>query len=318
MTRAYVSVFAVQIGLFVDFKRAMGATYSDGEYYLGRFDRYCATEGITAMTRQACEGFVTLVDNGRVDASRGWVPVLRGFARWMHAHGDPGAYVLPGYYTPRRPRPETYLLAEAEIEAFFTAAAVFTSWRPWPWQARAFFGLMHSCGLRTCEARRLNRIDIDLDALMITVAESKGPRTRVLPVTTDVAALLADCDDRNSHIWPAREPLFVSATGTRLGPDRPADVFKQIWTTAGLTWPDCPPFPRPYDFRHHFAYANLQRWAAAEIDTTAQLAYLARYMGHTSPQSTLYYLHVSPDFLANWDTIPHPSERLLPQVGFDD
>jgi integrase len=200
---------------------------------------------------------------------------------------------------------------------FFAQAAVFDGTRPWSWQAKAFFGLMHSCGLQTCEARRLDRADVDLDVPAVTVRESKGPRTRILPVTGEVAAMLADCDQANNRWWPDREALFVSAAGTRVDRSRPSRVFNQIWDAAGLPRPVEPPHPRAYDLRHRFAYANLERWARAGADTAAMLPYLARYMGHASPQSTLYYLHVSPDFIASYDQLAGPTAALLPEAGFD-
>jgi hypothetical protein len=47
------------------------------------------------------------------------------------------------------------------------------------------------------------------------------------------------------------------------------------------------------------------------------LPYLARYMGHSSPQSTLYYLHISPSFIAAYDQLTGATCDLLPEVGFD-
>jgi integrase len=74
--------------------------------------------------------------------------------------------------------------------------------------------------------------------------------------------------------------------------------------------------PRPYDFRHHFAYANIQRWMTAGDDVTAMLPYLSRYMGHATFESTYYYVHTSPDFMAAYADITRQRQSLLPQVGF--
>jgi integrase len=312
---AWDSALGAQIEAFIAFKRAMGAAYLQGEYYLRRFDAHLAREGLSRVSREACEGFIAEVGAGRPDASRNWVSCLRGLARWMRRHGDPGAWEPPSYPAP--PRPATYLFRDQELDAFFAQAAAHDGPAPWRWQAKAFFALMHSCGLRTGEARRLDRAGVDLDGLAVTVRDSKGPRTRVLPITGEVAAVLADCDRSNDRWRPGREPLFVSASGARLGHSAPARVFNQIWDAAGLPRPAEPPYPRAYDLRHHFAYANLERWAAAGADTAALLPYLARYMGHASPQSTLYYLHVSPDFIASYDQLARATEGLLPEAGFD-
>ena len=47
------------------------------------------------------------------------------------------------------------------------------------------------------------------------------------------------------------------------------------------------------------------------------LPYLSRYMGHATFESTYYYIHTSPDFLAGYDQITREqSQSLLPEVGF--
>ena len=76
--------------------------------------------------------------------------------------------------------------------------------------------------------------------------------------------------------------------------------------------------PRPYDFRHHFAYANVERWMAQGKDVMAMLAYLARYMGHADIQSSFYYIHTSPQFLRDYDGLTAAGPSLLPEVGFDE
>ena len=72
----------------------------------------------------------------------------------------------------------------------------------------------------------------------------------------------------------------------------------------------------PYDFRHHFAYACIERWRIQGKDVHAMLPYLSRYMGHASFDSTYYYIHTSPDFLDAYDHITRASQELLPEVGF--
>ena len=49
----------------------------------------------------------------------------------------------------------------------------------------------------------------------------------------------------------------------------------------------------------------------------AMLPYLARYMGHSSFDSTLYYVHTSPDFMGSFSAQTTALDSLLPEVGFD-
>ena len=77
------------------------------------------------------------------------------------------------------------------------------------------------------------------------------------------------------------------------------------------------PKPIPYAFRHHFAYANIERWAACGIDPLTMLPYLARYMGHADISSTYYYLGLSPDYAATYAATANTSQTLIPEVSDD-
>src|SRR6185437_4638523 len=59
-------------------------------------------------------------------------------------------------------------------------------------------------------------------------------------------------------------------------------VFGRIWDQAGLPRSAGGQQPRPYDFRHHFAYACIERWMKQRKDVAAMLPYLSRYMGHAT------------------------------------
>jgi integrase len=93
-------------------------------------------------------------------------------------------------------------------------------------------------------------------------------------------------------------------------------MFGRIWDQAALPRPVAGQQPRPYDFRHHFAYANIQRWMMQGNDVAAMLPYLSRYMGHATFDSTYYYVHTSPDFMDAYAQITRKSQELLPEVGF--
>jgi integrase len=134
-----------------------------------------------------------------------------------------------------------------------------------------------------------------------------------------VSQLLAVCDRRNQQFAPGRRWFFVSGWKNQVSATTPSIVFHRLWKQAGLPGPTGRgASPRPYAFRHHFAYANIERWQADGRDPAAMMPYLARYMGHATPESTLYYLHLSPDFLAGYTSSFTASARMLTEAGFDD
>ena len=120
-----------------------------------------------------------------------------------------------------------------------------------------------------------------------------------------------------TRFGPTRGTFFVSAAGNQVTAATVGKIFHRVWDQAGLPRPAGGQQPRPYDFRHHFAYANVERWMAQGKDVMAMLPYLARYMGHAGIESTYYYIHTSPDFLHAYAHITAASQSLLPEVGFE-
>lgn len=312
----FTSLLAANLNDYVEFKTAMGYTGRSRVWYLQSFDAYCTRHDVQRLDRLAVEGWVTerLTVCG---VYRSWMSYIRDFGRWMAIHRDSEAYVLDGTWKASFIRSHPYLLTGAQIDRFFAAAMSVPAQSPWAWQAIAFFILMHSCGLRTGEARSLRLEDVDLETGHVTIVESKGHRSRCLPVTSEVAAILRSCDNVSRTQFPARRSFFVSATGNVVTAASVGVIFARIWDQAGLPRPDSGTQPRPYDFRHHFAYANLERWMVDGVEVGATLPYLQLYMGHAGIDSTYYYVHTSPDFMhAYTEVTRHAGERLLPEVGF--
>ena len=312
----FVSAFAPDLDAYLAFKQAMGCYGTSRIWYLRRFDAYCAHHGATVFDRDTVEGWV-LEQRDRSGRYRSWMSYIRDFGRWRRAHGHPDAYVLSDRWKARVVPAHPYLLTQHEIDLFFTAAAHLHTASPWRWQAPAFFTLMHSCGIRTGEARGLRTEQVDLQAGRIDIIWAKGNRSRRLPVTSQVIEVLAACDQATRHQFGTRATFFLSTTGKPVTAAAVGVVFNQIWDQAGLPRPTQGIRPRPYDFRHHFAYANIERWMRQGKDTAALLPYLSRYMGHASFESTYYYVHTSPDFMHAYADLAATSASLLPQVGFE-
>jgi integrase len=313
----FTSAFAPELDAYLAFKEKMGFYGDSRIWYLKRFDAYCTAHDRAAFDRDTVEGWITeqLARSGRY---RSWMSYIRDVGRWLQVHGYRDAYVLSDRWKAQVVPAHPYLLSSQEIEAFFAAAATLNAHSPWRWQAVAFFTLMHSCGLRTGETRLLRPEHVHLRDETLHVVSSKGNRSRRLPLTGDVTEVLAGCDRVSAtRLGPSRRTFFVSATGNQVTAATVGKIFHRIWDQAGLPQPAGGQQPRPYDFRHHFAYANVERWMKQGKDVTAMLPYLARYMGHASIESSYYYIHTSPDFMHAYAHITAQSQSLLPEVGFE-
>jgi len=314
---AFTSAFAPELDAYLEFKEKMGFCGTSRIWYLRQFDAFCTAHERTAFDRETVEGWVTeqLARSGRY---RSWMSYIRDAGRWLQVHGHCDAYVLSDRWKAQFVPAHPYLLTKFEIEAFFAAAATLNAGSPWRWQAVAFYTLMHSCGLRTGETRLLRPEHVQLRDGNLDIVSSKGNRSRRLPLTGEVIDVLAGCDRVSATMFgPSRRTFFVSATGNQVTATTVGTIFNRIWDQAALPRPAGGQQPRPYDFRHHFAYANVERWARQGKDATAMLPYLARYMGHASIDSSYYYIHTSPDLMADYAHLMAESQSLLPEVGFE-
>lgn len=312
------SVFAPELDHYLAFKESIGVHGATRVCYLRSFDRYCSEHGLQEFDRCTVEGWVNFKQAARPQAPRPWMSYIRDFGRWLRINGNEDAYVLSDQWTTKRIRIQPHLLSNEEIGRFFEAAKKLEGSSTWKWQAVAFFALMHSAGLRTCEVRRLEVHDVDLAEGSIDVRWSKGNRSRRLPLTAQVVVALDGCHQALERaLGKNRAAFFASSTGNPVTPSTIGVMFNRIWDQAGLPRPLGGKQPRPYDFRHHFAYANIERWKAEGIDVNAMMPYLSQYMGHSSLESTFYYIHTSPDFMESYAGIVRDGQGILPEVGFE-
>lgn len=179
----------------------------------------------------------------------------------------------------------------------------------------AMFRLLYCCGLRCKEARTLKCENVHLDELFLDILQSKGPKSRRIYISQELAEYLSSYDNRIKVLFPERSYFFPYKDGCYDG-GAISRNFRRFWKKA---YPDLgfKDRPRAYDFRHHFAYANLNKWAAEGIDINVMSAYLMRYMGHQTIEETLYYFHFVPEFFPTYKEMTSTLEDILPEVDYE-
>jgi integrase len=147
--------------------------------------------------------------------------------------------------------------------------------------------------------------------------QSKGPKSRRIFISNALSLYLKEYDAAISLLFPARKHFFPHRRDACYKSGAVTANFRRFWMKA------FPGFvltsrPRAYDFRHHFVWANLNRWASEGIDVNAMLPYLARYMGHQNINNTLYYFRFVPEFFPDFARMAKPSELILPEVPYEE
>lgn len=301
---------------FIVYKRSIGYVYDGSERLLNRYVDYAekAEAGIQYPIKAVTDNYLAKISNA-AGTLYGSVAVLREFSRFLQARGYRGAYMIPPK-TASQPVPENpYFFTEEEISAFFRELDLIKpnkSFKGRELVIPALFRLLYCCGLRCKEARMLQCRDVHLGELYIDVMQSKGPKSRRIFISQELSDYLSGYEESINLLFPGREYFFPSSAGFYSSTAVSAN-FRRFWQKA---FPDfvITTRPRAYDFRHHFAWANLNRWAAEGLDVNTMLPYLMRYMGHQSVSETLYYFHFIPEFFPTYKSMSASLEELLPEV----
>lgn len=317
MRRSLTSSIGAQIERFLEFKRSQGFKYDTAEYYLSNLDNYWAANGYdNNFSKEHINGWFIRGDHENPDTHNFRSSYLREFGRFLQSQGYRDAYIIPTGLSKRGPKYMPHLLSEDEIEKFFGECDRITPQKENPGKhlvLPAYFRFLHCCGVRTSEARLLRTDDVNLFQGYADIINTKGGKCRRLFLSNELIELLVEFDSRISFYYPGRAYFFPRDDNDSYSSQAISSAFNKIWIDAGLPV-ECKPKPRAYDFRHHFAFANINRWVENRINVNGMLPYLMNYMGHASIDSTFYYIHLIPEFFGIYSEKTKSLESMLPEV----
>ncbi|CUX32485.1 tyrosine-type recombinase/integrase [Clostridium sp. C105KSO13] len=301
---------------FIVYKKSTGYVYDSQQYLLNRYVDYAEKVSPDIIYPEKCLTDKYLGSlSGAPGTLYGMISTLREFSNYLFIHGYENTYVIPPK-TASQPVPEApYFFAEDEISAFFEKldeVEPHGSFKGREIVLPAIFRLIYCCGLRCKEARTLESGNVHSEALYIDVLQSKGPKCRRIFISQELAEYLNEYNARISLLFPDRKYYFPHGNSC-YGSGMISGNFRRFWKKA---YPDfnMTTRPRAYDFRHHLAWANLNRWAAEGLDINVMLAYLMRYMGHQNVSETLYYFRFVPEFFPTFREMSKSLEDILPEV----
>lgn len=306
------------INRFVSYKRDNGYQYQTGAYYLNKYAGFVMETAPETVVpdKKSVEGFLEKIQDTPGSLYNA-ASFLREFSRYLIARGYKSAYLIPSGRL-RLPAPvQPYFFTEGEITAFFRECdrvedAAYLKGRHLV--LPAMFRLLYCCGLRCKEVRTLACRNVHLDQGYLDIIQSKGPKSRRIYISRDLAGYLSDYDRQISFLFPDRLTFFPNRNDAPYSPCCLEQNFLRFWYAAFPEKKNSGVSIRAYDFRHHFVYANMNRWLRDGKDVNAMLPYLMRYMGHSDIKNTLYYFHLVPDIYGGILDRSSHSERLIPEV----
>jgi len=294
---AFTKILAEKVENYIELRRSLGYSFKKQAATLRALARYVESEQLSGpLTRDMALNFVLSIEgeaNGRAIRHG----VLRRFGEYLAVY-DAGTEALDPRALPRsRAIPPPRILSDEELAALIAACRRLSPMAPHRGRTlTTLVGLLASSGLRSGEALRLDRADVDLISGVLSIKKTKFRKDRLVPVhATTLAALRLYARHRDGAFpTPKDGAFFLSSRGVRLSA---TGLYRAFGTACKLAGLDIGQPLRPHDLRHRFAVTRLAAWHREKADVQALLPLLATYLGHACYTDTAYYVTGTADLL---------------------
>jgi integrase len=266
---------------------------------LRSFLAFCDGEDAAVVTAELARRWA--VSNDASPAQAAWrIGVVRDFAI-HHRASDPRTEIPPKDSFPCRDRRKNpYLYSDEEVRQLLRAARALPPGKGLRRQTYStLIGLLAATGLRVGEALALDGPDIDWQAGVLVVRQSKFRKSRLVPVHASTLEQLRRYQEERDrvHPTPSISAFFVSERGRRLPYPTVRATFRRLCEQLGIHGSTTSRRPRIHDLRHRFAVNTLIRWYREGADVERCLPRLSTYLGHSCCEHTYWYLTAVPELL---------------------
>lgn len=205
-----------------------------------------------------------------------------------------GTYIAKNMIKSVKPK-EPHIFTDVQLVEFFQLCDDFEAVKYPPYRhlvAPVIFRMIYCCGLRNSEACNLKCYDINLQDGTIKIYESKGHKSRMVYMSDDLINLCRNYNAIMNILNPKRKYFFPSARSDCYNNTSVCRLFDSILNKTSF-YAKTSKKATCHGFRHTFAVNSMRKCISEEEeDFDIMIRYLSRYMGHSCPQNTMYYLHM--------------------------
>jgi site-specific recombinase XerD len=289
---------------YIAFRKSLGERCEVNGHVVRSFCRIAGQDAsIDEIPHETVNGF--LAGKGALTAS--WhvkYNALSGFWKYLLSRGFAVASPLPSVIPKRPPAFAAYIYTQDELRRLFAATDSYQHNRGHlnPLTVRTILLLLYGAALRSSEALALTFADVDLDAAVLTVRESKFFKSRLVPLGSNLTQQMRAYSNWRSANWRCRAedtPFFCNRYGQRICLNTLQYNFERLRMHAGLHrdgGPRCQ--PRMHDLRHTSAVHRLISCYRQGDNVQKYLEHLSVYMGHAKLSGTQTYLSMTAELLA--------------------
>jgi len=319
--REYKSVLKNVIPGFIDFMTASQRWNHTYEKYLSTFDRYLSLNypDSEVFIQEMADGWCQKSTGETVNSNLARTNVVVALIRYMNKRG------LTEVKEPDRPKPQkcTHLphaFTADELKRFFYECDhinVYGNRKDFLIRKLilcVIFRLMYCTGIRPNEARQLKRSEVDLENGVLNIVQTKGHDQHYVAIHESMVEILREYDRRMDGLIPGRTYFFPKGQTDYQSKKWLQENYAKVWNKAN-------PHSHSisYDFRHHYATANINRWIDTGFGVYDKLYYLSKSMGHCSIEHTKYYYSIVPQLADILNEKSSESfDELMPEVLEDE
>jgi integrase len=293
---------SLAISKYVSYQQSLGMQFLNGEKCLKSFLRCIGDVDLDQINSSAV--WTSLAGEAPIKANGvSKLSTLKGFYRFLLARQHVSISPLPASVQcpPSAFKPHIY--TREELARLIAATDALEK----RWDSlraptfRTLLTLLYGAGLRIGEAMRLTVADVNFAEDLLTVRKSKFYKTRLVPISPDLSAILA-AYFRKRRRWhrpvTGDSAFFATCKKPALDYSYVRTIFPMVRRRAGLDCRGAGGFrPRIHDLRHTSAVHRLITWYREGKDVHILLPYLATYLGHLSLSGTQCYLTMTPELL---------------------
>ena len=227
------------------------------------------------------------------------------------------AYVPQNRFKNTKPE-EPHIFTDTQLKEFFRFCDNFKEIKYFSYKhivVSMIFRIVYCCGLRNSEASYLKCHDMNLQDGTIKIYASKGHKNRVVYMADDLTRLCRKYDSVMATMLPERKYFFPSAGGSCYTNTSVCRLFDSILKKTSF-YGKTSKKPTCHGLRHTFAVNSMRQCLADGENFDVLIRYLSRYMGHSCPQNTMYYLHMAVNIVPEIRKMAKEYEHIINGVAY--
>lgn len=302
---SFTSLFAEELNSYLDYRESLKLTISDYTPSLKKLDAFMAIE---------CRNKTFTKNNAKK-----WIQKLptespQGHYRRINASKLFFMFLFPqGYdlflFDDVRNPPKTFtphIYTKSEIQRYFEAVDTYDSSINLyhKIQLPVLFRILHSCGTRITETLMIRKQDVDLEAGIILLSETKNKKQRYIVLSESLQDHVKQFADKTFYRLHDTDYIFQNYKGKRIDKKIIYEVHRRILLKAGIPYKGKGEGPRIHDWRHTFAVNSFKQMDDNGIDMYVALPILSSYLGHATIMATERYLRMT------MELFPEISEKM--------